>query len=92
MNITCPVCKGTGLEKREAVQCPCEYTFCYKCENNEGFFIKPYEECRKCDGSGKIDLNFERIIAKPFVDKNDISKPFVDKNDISKPFDGLKKK
>ena len=94
MNITCPVCKGTGLEKREAVKCPCSYTFCYKCENREGFFIKPYEECRKCYGSGIVDLEIQKKInnndvSKPFVGNNDVSKPFVGNNDVSK---SLKKK
>ena len=48
----CDICQGIGLEKRIAIKCPCLSTFCYKCQNREGFIVKPWEECRKCFGLG----------------------------------------
>ena len=54
--IQCPRCKGVGLEKKVAVKCDCPTTFCMKCENREGFKVKPYEECGVCYGYGEIPV------------------------------------
>ena len=49
----CPICEGFGMVKiKNPIPCPCPTTFCYKCENREGFIIKPFEECIECYGSG----------------------------------------
>ena len=61
MKKTCPICQGVGLEKRDAVRCPCPYNFCYKCENTSGFEVKPYEECRECYGSGELDITINPL-------------------------------
>ena len=51
---TCPKCKGIGLIKMKSIICPCK-EFCIKCENREGYIIKPYEECSNCIGLGNLD-------------------------------------
>ena len=54
-NMRCPNCQGYGLIKIEnPVKCPCKFAFCYKCENNEGYLVNPWQECSKCDGLGSI--------------------------------------
>ena len=53
----CDLCQGIGLEKRTAIKCPCVSTFCYNCQNREGFIVKPWEECRKCFGLGTTGEN-----------------------------------
>lgn len=52
--IQCLDCLGIGLVKMNPIRCDCLTTFCMKCENNEGFKVKPYETCQACDGSGEI--------------------------------------
>ena len=53
--IQCHVCSGWGLVKMEPILCDCISTFCMKCENNQGFQVKPYETCETCFGSGTIE-------------------------------------
>lgn len=53
--VQCNNCSGWGLVKMEAILCDCDYTFCMKCENNQGFKVKPYETCNICFGSGTIE-------------------------------------
>jgi len=53
--IICPKCQGYGLVKQTPVLCDCSSTFCMKCENREGFIVKPWEECESCFGSGQIE-------------------------------------
>ena len=50
----CPRCNGYGLEKKIAIKCDCPSTFCWKCENREGFKVRPWEECELCYGRGEI--------------------------------------
>jgi len=85
MKKTCPICKGVGLEKRDAVRCPCPHTFCYKCENRSGFEVKPYEECRKCYGSGELDITLENPLKKPNVVPSILEKPNVVPSILEKP-------
>jgi len=53
-DIQCYDCLGCGLIKMEPILCDCPATFCMKCENNQGFVVKPYETCETCYGSGRI--------------------------------------
>ena len=52
--IQCLDCLGIGLVKMTPILCDCTTTFCMKCENNEGFKVKPYETCQTCDGRGQV--------------------------------------
>jgi len=86
MNTTCPICQGIGLEKRDAIRCPCPYNFCYKCENRSGFVIKPFEECRKCYGSGRIDITvIPSTLEKPLVKPSTLEKPLIEPSTLEKP-------
>ena len=50
----CQKCLGTGLSNRKPIKCECEYAFCIKCENNEGFLVHPQELCDYCCGTGNL--------------------------------------
>ena len=81
--IICDQCDGYGLEKRDPIKCPCDYSFCYKCENREGFIIKPWEECRKCFGLGRIIVE-PSDVSKIKIKPSDVSKIRVEPSDVSK--------
>ena len=66
----CPKCKGIGLVKMTPIKCPCKSTFCFKCQNKEGFIVKPYEECPNCIGLGNLD-DFEKVICLKKKDKKE---------------------
>ena len=50
----CQKCLGTGFSNRKPIRCECEYAFCIKCENNEGFLVHPQELCDYCCGTGNL--------------------------------------
>tara|TARA_A100001234_G_scaffold200497_1_gene192551 strand:- start:272 stop:574 length:303 start_codon:yes stop_codon:yes gene_type:complete len=100
MTDICPDCQGYGLvHNKEPIKCPCPYAFCYKCENREGYILKPWDECPKCFGTGVLEF---KDVIKPIVKPSDISKPkeLNVPQDITKPrelkikteFDGKKPK
>jgi len=57
-NTNCEKCLGHGIIKQEEKKCIiCEGKKCISC-NEKGFEKMPYDECDKCFGSGKININF----------------------------------
>lgn len=58
----CFYCKGTGYSGKKPKKCDC-VSFCYKCENKEGFRIKINEICDYCSGLGN-EKDFFKIIGK----------------------------
>lgn len=50
----CPACKGTGLTLQSPVRCDCG-SFCFKCQNNEGYLIHPQQSCDNCCGTGNLE-------------------------------------
>lgn len=63
MKKKCIYCKGTGYSGRVPVKCSCKL-FCYKCEMNEGYVIKPNELCDYCSGSGDESVFYKIICTK----------------------------
>ena len=59
----CKYCNGTFYKKNKPVLCPCK-SFCYKCENNEGFIIKPYSLCDYCAGTGYEKIFLQVVCVK----------------------------
>lgn len=62
----CQVCKGSGLVRQTAVVCEHPaVTFCSNCEMRGGFTVRPFEECTKCWGSGRVKPAKDDHVASP---------------------------
>ena len=60
----CSRCNGIGLIKMDPIRCDCVTTFCMKCENREGYIVKPWEECPECIGMGDIEIA-NQVLCRP---------------------------
>lgn len=60
----CSRCNGIGLIKMDPIRCDCLTTFCMKCENREGYIVKPWEECSECIGMGDLEIA-NQVLCRP---------------------------
>jgi DnaJ-class molecular chaperone len=57
----CQECQGIGLVKCNVIICTiCKGKKCIQC-NSKGIIQMPYDECKKCHGSGKQIYTFEQL-------------------------------